>query len=1136
MFHLSKKLRDQLKQARKRRARRKARLNSRHQFQFEHLEQRTVLSVALPLSDTFDRVDPSLQDPLDNGLGGSGAYHYIDIHEGATITGNALQNTGNDLGGVQIASSTSSNGIDLGQDLNMKAELYVPVDSEGHATQAGFYFRNRAAAPGDGITGGSSSGYQVLLHSTGNITVHPANVTTPAFSAYTARPEDFDSSVSHTLEISLQGAFLNVALDGELQRFNVTSSLGGGLSPLVPLQPVAGTNNGTGGIVFAANMNRNLASGQQADNFLISSHTSITGLPLEDNFTGTLDYGDAPNPAGPPPPGNPGDYHTLTTLNGPSHVIRAGLHIGNTVDGENDAVPNSTATGDGADEDGIIGPIGVAEGLVPTINVNVTNTTGDDATLHGWIDYNGNGLYDNATERASVAVPSGTNGTVALDFPTVPVGAASSTFARFRLSTDSAAAKPVGAAADVEVEDYAVTISPPVVVTTAVDENNGIGAGAGTSLREAVLFANANPGITITFDSALDGTPIVLDLFGPNEDTGATGDLDLLADMTILGNGADNTIIDGFMADRVIDVASGATVQIHDVTIQNGRTVSSFDAQGAGIRNNGQLLVSGGTITSNSIGAHGNRDGAGLWNSSTGVVHLLSSLVTRNLGGSSGGGISNEGQMTVEDSTVSHHTAFVGGGIHNASTGTLTVLRSVIADNVLASQQGTGGGINSEGALIIAESAIANNTAGRGGGISSGTLTMTNSTVSNNSAREFGGGISASVATITNSTIVGNRADSAGQTPFSGGGINATSLTLENSIVAGNVRGTGTTPNDINGSVSSANNDLIGDSGSSAGILHGSNGNIVGNGGAGTIDINTVLDTTLHNNGGSTDTHLLVTDSLEIDAGSNTLADNAGLGNDQRGAGFPRVYGGTVDIGAFELQRPETDVSLDASNNLVITHSAGDIANDNITIQSDTTNSRFIITDPNAVFTTSIAGSTGDQTDTVNIPFSAVGGSEIIVNTLGGDDSLTVEYSLGNFSKLIYYDGGSQFGAGDSLALAGGTFANATYTYSNENDGSIDVTGNSLISYTELEPITSSITATNVTLNYGATGETITVTNAGGGQTNVDSTAGETTTFNNPSGTLTINTGDAAIPLKLPIWRQATRPASTLTEKAELTR
>jgi hypothetical protein len=75
----------------------------------------------------------------------------------------------------------------------------------------------------------------------------------------------------------------------------------------------------------------------------------------------------------------------------------------------------------------------------------------------------------------------------------------------------------------------------------------------------------------------------------------------------------------------------------------------------------------------------------------------------------------------------------------------------------------------------------------------------------------------------------------------------------------------------------------------SGGIQNGVNGNIVG--------VNPLLGP-LQNNGGTTMTHALLLDSPAINAGENVL--EAGL-MDQRGVGFPRILGGTVDIGAFEI-------------------------------------------------------------------------------------------------------------------------------------------------------------------------------------------------------------------------------------------
>jgi hypothetical protein len=64
------------------------------------------------------------------------------------------------------------------------------------------------------------------------------------------------------------------------------------------------------------------------------------------------------------------------------------------------------------------------------------------------------------------------------------------------------------------------------------------------------------------------------------------------------------------------------------------------------------------------------------------------------------------------------------------------------------------------------------------------------------------------------------------------------------------------------------------------------------------------------------------------------------------------------------------------------------------------------------------------------------------------------------------------------------------------------------ISYEGLEPVNANITAANVTLNYGAVGETITVTSPAAGQLQVDSTSGEMVQlFAIPTNSLTINGG-----------------------------
>lgn len=175
---------------------------------------------------------------------------------------------------------------------------------------------------------------------------------------------------------------------------------------------------------------------------------------------GPTDYGDAPDATAGTGAGN---YQTRIADNGPSHAIVNGLRIGATVDGDDGNQQNSTATADdttGSDDEdfSLSASLYLVEGAAGTIQVNVTNTLASAATLYGWVDFNANGVFE-TSERASVTVPAGTNdGTVSLNFAASAVGSAGSTFARFRLSTDTAAASPTGAAANGEVEDHSITI------------------------------------------------------------------------------------------------------------------------------------------------------------------------------------------------------------------------------------------------------------------------------------------------------------------------------------------------------------------------------------------------------------------------------------------------------------------------------------------------------------------------------------------------------------------------------------------------------------------------------------------------------------------------------------------------------
>jgi cyclophilin family peptidyl-prolyl cis-trans isomerase len=176
------------------------------------------------------------------------------------------------------------------------------------------------------------------------------------------------------------------------------------------------------------------------------------------------------------------DYQTRGADDGPAHRITTGLRIGALIDSETDGRPSFAADGDDLletdDEDGpTTTPVRIVTGPAPNplIAVSVTNTLGVSATLYGWVDYNGDGVFDNATERGSAAVPSagGPLSAPPLLLPAVPDNATTLTFLRLRLSTDPAAANPTGLADDGEVEDYVVEIVPPPAPEIAI-RGNGI--------------------------------------------------------------------------------------------------------------------------------------------------------------------------------------------------------------------------------------------------------------------------------------------------------------------------------------------------------------------------------------------------------------------------------------------------------------------------------------------------------------------------------------------------------------------------------------------------------------------------------------------------------------------------------------
>ena len=222
------------------------------------------------------------------------------------------------------------------------------------------------------------------------------------------------------------------------------------------------------------------------------------------------DYGDAPDNQ---PGTGTGNYRTREADNGASHNVISGLRIGNNIDTDSGTLQNTTATADDNsaavdDEDGVNFSSNLqTDDTTYSVDVSVTNNTGQDATLVGWVDFDRSGTFD-ADEAVSrtIAAGSGTsnvsltwdndagnNGDGNGDLPaTIEAG---TTYSRFRLSTDASLtgtidnADSIGNLPDGEVEDHQFDIG-----------SSGAGGGI-TTPADCIFIGQQNVELTVTFDN-----------------------------------------------------------------------------------------------------------------------------------------------------------------------------------------------------------------------------------------------------------------------------------------------------------------------------------------------------------------------------------------------------------------------------------------------------------------------------------------------------------------------------------------------------------------------------------------------------------------------------------------------------------
>ena len=327
-------------------------------------------------------------------------------------------------------------------------------------------------------------------------------------------------------------------------------------------------------------------------------------------------------------------------------------------------------------------------------------------------------------------------------------------------------------------------------VTSTTDNTDsathgGTGA-AGTpfqmsSLRGAIIAANANVGAdTITLPAGTY-TLTLANAGGLNEDACVTGDLDVTDSLTITGAGAASTFVQaGTTAANGIDkvfainplcdhavafTLSGVTIRFGRNTQANGAADFSFTGGGIDFCGNGasSCTLKDCLVTNNyNVNGYGGGMNIDEVAPATSVVTITNTTFANNTAGYWGGGLNIFGddvQTTISAGTFTGNQTIGAGG---------------------AGSQG--GGINIR---------ITGSTAG-----TTPFVTINNSVISSNTAHAYGGGVSVSASgnqnvTIQNSSITGNTVLNNGTLPSLGGGLYQTgdaskTTTLNGVLIANN--------------------------------------------------------------------------------------------------------------------------------------------------------------------------------------------------------------------------------------------------------------------------------------------------------------------------------------------------------------
>lgn len=392
---------------------------------------------------------------------------------------------------------------------------------------------------------------------------------------------------------------------------------------------------------------------------------------------------------------------------------------------------------------------------------------------------------------------------------------------------------------------------------------------------------------------------------------------------------------------RIFNHTGTGTLTLIGLDIRGGRT-NAANARGGAVFSAGNLSLQNVRLEGNETLGMSSGGGAA---HSDGSMSLSNTIAVNNAtrgNFSPGGALNSFIFIEAANSSINTNTTFGqgsnGGGVASGN-GTVPAL-DLIATQMVGNRVDSsalsprGGGAISFGAARVINSMIGSNVVngGDGGGlfISGGGATVEQSTFVFNQAGTGGGALalfsSASASTITNSTFWRNFAQTSAANVGHGGAIyNVSPLTIQNSTFRQNIAG-GFGGNLFNNGGSLVLQSTIMAEGQSAGAaspsptvdihsnqvitITGANNlvQVVANVTmpAGTLTSDPLL-VGITSNGcaapagaagltGCPTTMLLGVGSPAIDAGNNA----AGVANDQRGAGFPRVLGAAADMGAIE--------------------------------------------------------------------------------------------------------------------------------------------------------------------------------------------------------------------------------------------